>query len=348
MSERRIIVSDINVARGHGAALSKCCHVIGINSSTYFRWHKAGQVIDDRRSTAQRPVPINKLSAEEKQTILDICCEKKYADLPPTQIVPLLLDKGIWYGSESTYYRILRKEDMVTHRRVSAPAIKRHPPRLKASKPNEIWCWDVSLLKKHVIGQFFYLHLFLDLYSRKIILAEVLLSESADNASMLTKQAVAREKALSSQVPRVLHSDNGGPMRSATLQGTLQTLGISRSFNRPHTSNDNAFAESIFKTLKYCPKYPVTGFKTLEDAQTWVMNFTRWYNGEHLHSGLNFVTPNQRHNGDDKAQLQKRHRVIELAKSKHPERWSGKIRNCDPIGDVYINKPSEEAVKLVA
>ncbi|MGB5446599.1 MAG: IS3 family transposase [Psychromonas sp.] len=341
-------MSDINIARGHGAALSKCCHIIGINSSTYIRWHKAGQVIDDQRSTAQRPVPINKLSAEEKQTILEVCCQKEYADLPPTQIVPLLLDKGIWHGSESTYYRILRQENMLTHRGVSAQAIKRNVPRLKASKPNDIWCWDVSLLKTHVIGQFFYLHLFLDLYSRKIILAEVLLSESADNASMLTKQAVAREKALSSQVPRVLHSDNGGPMRSATLQGTLQTLGISRSFNRPYTSNDNAFAESIFKTLKYCPKYPASGFKTLEDAQTWVMLFTRWYNGEHLHSGLNFVTPNQRHNGGDKAQLRKRKMVIELAKSKRPERWSGKTRNCDPVGDVYINKPSAEEVKLAA
>ena len=262
--------------------------------------------------------------------------------------MPLLLDKGIWHGSESTYYRILRQEKMLTHRGASAQAVKRNAPRLKASRPNDIWCWDVSLLKTHVIGQFFYLHLFLDLYSRKIILAEVLLSESADNASMLTKQAVAREKALSSQVPRVLHSDNGGPMRSATLQGTLQTLGISRSFNRPHTSNDNAFAESIFKTLKYCPKYPVTGFKTLEDAQTWVMHFTRWYNGEHLHSGLNFVTPNQRHNGGDKEQLQKRNMVIELAKSKRPERWSGKTRNCDPVGDVYINKPSAEEEKLAA
>lgn len=319
--------------------------MVGINASTYYRWHEFDNVTDDRRPTAKRQAPKNKLSCGEVQTILDVCCQKEYADLPPTQIVPLLLDKGIWHGSESSYYRVLRHYNMLSHRGHSAKPVKRNPPRLKASKPNEVWCWDVSLLKTKVLGQFFYLHLFLDLYSRKIILAEVLHSESADNASMLTKQAVAREKALHAQIPRVLHSDNGGPMRSATLQGTLQNLGITRSFNRPHTSNDNAFAESIFKTLKYCPKYPVAGFSTIEEAQSWVLKFTRWYNNEHLHSGLNFVTPIQRHNGKDKEQLKNRKMVIELAKSKRPERWSGDTRNCDPIGDVYINKPKEEEIK---
>jgi putative transposase len=319
--------------------------MIGIDSSTYCRWHEGGNIVDDRRPMAERAEPKNKLLANEIQTILDICCHEEYADLPPTQIVPLLLDKGIWHGSESTYYRILRDRKMLTHRGRTATSVTRTPPRLQASHANEVWCWDVSLLKTHVLGQFFYLHLFLDLYSRKIILAEVLLSESAENASMLTKQAVTREQILCGKIPRVLHSDNGGPMRSATLQGTLQTLGIARSFNRPRTSNDNAFSESIFRTLKYCPTYPVEGFEKLEDAQNWVLKFTRWYNNEHLHSGLNFVTPNQRHNGKDKAQLENRKRVIESAKLKHPERWSGDTRNCEPIGDVYINKPSEDATE---
>lgn len=300
-------------------------------------------MIDDKRPTAQRPTPKNKLSADEEKAILNVCCQEEYADLPPTQIVPLLLDKEIWLGSESTYYRLLRRNKMLIHRGSSAKAVTRTPPRLKATESNEIWCWDVSLLKTHVLGQFFYLHLFLDLYSRKIILAEVLLNESAENATMLTKLAITREKALGGKIPSILHSDNGGPMRSATLYATLQDLGIFRSFNRPHTSNDNAFAESVFKTLKYCPQYPVKGFGTLQDAQEWVLKFTRWYNNQHLHSGLNFVTPNQRHNGNDKAQLAQRKKVIETAKAKHPERWSGKTRNCEPIGDVYINKPADEA-----
>lgn len=317
--------------------------MIGINPSTYYRWHESGQVIDDKRPITQRPVPKNKLSSDEEKAILNVCCQKEYADLPPTQIVPLLLDKGIWYGSESTYYRILRRNKMVTHRGKSAKPVVRTPPRLKASSPNEIWCWDVSLLKTQVLGQFFYLHLFLDLYSRKIILAEVLLCESADNATMLTKLAIAREKALGGKVPSILHSDNGGPMRSATLYATLQDLGVFRSFNRPHTSNDNAFAESVFKTLKYRPQYPVEGFQTIEEAQEWVLKFTRWYNNEHLHSGLNFVTPNQRHNSNDQEQLAHRKRVVEAAKVEHPERWSGETRNCEPMGEVYINKPAVEA-----
>jgi len=340
-----VIVSDINIAHENGARLTKCCEMIGIDSSTYYRWHEGDNVVDDRRPMAERSEPKNKLLANEIQTILDVCCQEEYADLPPTQIVPLLLDKGIWHGSESTYYRILRDKKMLKHRGRSAVPVARTVPRLKASEANEVWCWDVSLLKTHVLGQFFYLHLYLDLYSRKIILAEVLRSESAENASMLTKQAVAREKVLYSKTPRVLHSDNGGPMRSATLQGTLEALGVARSFNRPRTSNDNAHAESIFRTLKYCPTYPAEGFEKLEDAQSWVLKFTRWYNNEHLHSGLNFVTPNQRHNGNDKELLDKRKMVIESAKLKHPERWSGDTRNCAPVGDVYINKPSEEEIE---
>ena len=209
----------------------------------------------------------------------------------------------------------------------------------RASSRNAARLSDKLTLKTDVIGQFFYLHLFLDLYSRKIILAEVLLNESAENATMLIKLAVARETVLGGKVPCILHSDNGGPMRSATLYVTLQDLGVFRSFNRPHTSNDNAFAESVFKTLKYCPQYLVKGFETLKDAQEWVLKFTRWYN-QHLHSGINFVTPNHRHNG--KTQLVQRKIVLEAAKAKHPERWSGKTRNCEPQGDVYINKPADE------
>jgi putative transposase len=344
-----MIVTDINKAIHAGATLQRSCNVVGINTSTFWRWHKAGILSEDKRATAFRPVPRNKLSPCEEQAVLDICCQEEYADLPPTQIVPLLLDKEIWHGSESTYYRILRRHKMQNHRGHSAKPVKRHPPRLSANKPNDVWCWDVSLLKTTVLGQFYYLHLFLDLYSRKIVLAEVLLSESAENASMLTEQAVARERTVfQHQLPRVLHSDNGGPMRSATLQGTLQNLGVTRSFNRPHTSNDNAFAESVFKTLKYCVKYPTSGFKTLEEAQDWVLAFTRWYNNEHLHSGLNFVTPNQRHNGQDKAQLTHRKEVLESARLKHPERWSKATRNCEPVGEVYINKPAENELELAA
>jgi transposase InsO family protein len=340
-----VIVSDVNFARKNGARLSKCCEIIGIDVSTYYRWHDGDNIIDDGRALAERPVPKNKLQDDEIQAIVDVCCQGEHADLPPTQIVPLLLDKGLWYGSESTFYRILRERKMLTHRGRSAVAVPRTAPRLKAQKPNEVWCWDVSLLKTHVLGQFFYLHLFLDLYSRKIILAEVLLSESAENASMLTQKAVAREALANRSAPQVLHSDNGGPMRSSTLQRTLGILGVTRSFNRPHTSNDNAFAESIFRTLKYCPTYPAEGFEKLEDAQAWVLKFTRWYNDEHLHSGLNFVSPSQRHNGQDKSQLEARKRVIEGAKLKRPDRWSGATRNCEPMGAVYINKPSEDESK---
>ena len=297
-------------------------------------------VTDDQRPHVVKAAPKNKLSDEEEAAVLEVLFSSEFADSPPSQIVPTLLARGIWLASESTFYNILRKHKLATRRgRQSAP-VNRAVPRQSASEPNEVWCWDVSWLKTYVDGQYFYLHLFLDLFSRKIILAEVLERESDENASKLIQMAVNRE-GIAHNPPKVLHSDNGGPMRSAMLKATLESLGVARSFNRPHTSNDNAFAEAIFKTAKYRPNYPSKGFETLQDAQQWVMAFVTWYNEVHLHSGLNFIAPLDRHEGRETKILSDRKITIEAKKKKNPERWPGKTRNCEAMGVVYINKPAE-------
>ncbi len=144
-----------------------------------------------------------------------------------------------------------------------------------------------------------------------------------------------RENIAPNQV--VLHSDNGSPMKGATMLATLQALGVAPSFSRPAVSNDNPYSESLFKTLKYRPDYPHQAFESLLAARRWVGTFVQWYNHEHRHSAINFVTPAERHNGLDSALLQKRVTLYEAAKSRCPERWSGATRNWQPVRVVYLN-----------
>ena len=177
----------------------------------------------------------------------------------------------------------------------------------------------------------------MDLYSRKIIAWDVWEEESAEKASILVRRGVLSEQLAKNDQPLVLHSDNGSPMKDASLLETLYTLGITPSRSRPRVSNDNAYAESAFKTCKYRPSYPASGFKDLDHARTWALKFVRWYNNEHHHSGLNFLTPEQRHSGRGEAILKRRKEVYEAAKARHPERWSGDTRNWDLDHVVWLN-----------
>jgi putative transposase len=169
-------------------------------------------------------------------------------------------------------------------------------------------------------GIYYYLYLVLDLYSRKIIAWEIWLEESAENASTLVRRGVLKEQRTAVSEPLVLHSDNGSPMKGASLLETLYSLGITPSRSRPRVSNDNPYAESIFRTCKYRPNYPLGGFTDLTQAREWVLAFVHWYNYEHRHSGLKFLTPHQRHSGMDQDILEKRQKLYEKAKAAHPER----------------------------
>jgi len=192
-----------------------------------------------------------------------------------------------------------------------------------------------TYLASIVRGLFYYLYLVEDIYSRKIVGWEVHERESGELAASVIEQSVLAEHCL--REPLVLHADNGSPMKSSTLQTKLSDLGITPSHSRPRVSNDNAFPESLFRTLKYCPQWPSHGFATVEEARQWVSRFVAWYNHQHRHSGIRFVTPAQRHRGEDKEILAKRKNVYELAKQQHPERWSGRTRNWNPIGEVTLN-----------
>lgn len=289
-------------------------------------------------------MPCNKLSAAERSHILAICNQPEYASVPPGQIVPRLADDGQYLASESTFYRVLGEAGQQNPRGRSKAVKRNKPPTTHiATSANEVWSWDISYLPSHVRGLYHYLYLVEDIYSRKITGWEVHSHESGELAAELMQRTVLAEQCF--RQPLVLHSDNGSPMKSYTLQSKLADLGISSSHSRPRVSNDNAYSESLFRTLKYCPQWPSQGFATLDIARDWVKAFVDGYNNDHRHSRIKFVTPVQRHRGEDTAILKKRHKVYELAKSNMPARWSGNTRNWNPVGDVALNpeKDKQEA-----
>ena len=276
--------------------------------------------------------------------MLKVANGAEYADLPPSQIVPRMADKGEYIASESTFYRILNENDQLKHRGKSKPArtvIK--PNALTASAPNQIYSWDITYLPSRVKGIFFYLYLVLDIFSRKIVGWQIHNEELSALSADLMFDICQRENIERNQV--TLHSDNGSPRKGATMLATLQELGVVPSFSRPSVSNDNPYSESMFRTLKYRPEYPEKAFVDISAARDWGNGFARWYNNDHRHSGIKFVTPNQRHREEDVQILGKRKQVYEQARSQNPSRWTGKTRNWDRIGEVYLN-PGKDKSKV--
>jgi len=330
------VIAWVDEACASGARLSRVCKVLEISPRTLQRWREDGEVkADGRKDAALKRVPANKLTEYERQRIVTLANGPEFAELPPSQIVPTLADQGLYIASESSFYRILREADQLAHRGKAKPPTRKRPAPLQASAPNQLWSWDITYLATTVKGMFFYLYLIMDVFSRKIVGWEVYESESADQAAKVFRKSHMREGIASDFL--VLHSDNGSPMKGATLLATLQRLGVIPSFSRPSVSDDNPYSEALFKTLKYHPGFPDKPFETIEEARKWVLGFVRWYNEIHHHSALRFVTPGQRHRGEDVVILQQRRALYEVAKTRHPERWSGLTRNWEPEDTVYLN-----------
>jgi putative transposase len=288
-------------------------------------------------------IPHNKLTEEEQSQILKVVNQSEYANLSPATIVPKLADQGKYLASESTMYRLLRKENQLTHRAASRPRNTYRPKAIIATKPNQVYSWDITYLGSTIKGSFFYLYLIMDIYSRKIVGWQVYDRESSEYASDVLEAACVEENIKKDQL--ILHSDNGGPMKGATMLSTLQKLGVIPSFSRPSVSNDNPYSEALFKTLKYIPIYSDKPFVSLQKAREWVEKFVEWYNYHHLHSGIKFITPIQRHNGNDAKILKNRTEVYLKAKNKHPNRWSRKIRNWNKENEVHLNPEKGKNLK---
>jgi putative transposase len=341
--DRHQAVTLIAAARTEGARLEPACAVVGITARTHQRWTREGGVREDQRPLADRATPANALSAEETQAILEACHRPDHASLPPDQIVVRLLDQeALYLGSVSTFYRVLRRHGEVTHRgRAKTPKRQARPTTYHAGAPNRLWSWDCTWLPGPVKGTYYYLVMIIDIFSRKVVGWEVFLGESADNARGVLERAVLAEHVV--QQPLVLHADNGSAFKAATLLEKLRDMNIEPSFSRPRVSNDNPYSEALFRTCKYVPTYPVNGFAALPAARDWVQAFARWYNHEHPHSGIRFVTPAERHAGQDTAVLTRRHSLNQQARSRNPSRWTGKTRNWEPVHTVALN-PDRELV----
>ncbi len=326
------MLSLVDEALAAGARLSAICSVLGISARTVQRWRRSEGGHDGRQGPNR--VPANKLSEAERDRLVAIANSPEFRNLSPKQIVPALADRGEYYASESTVYRVLREVGQVKHRSKTRPPRKR-PRALKAVGPNRVWTWDITYLRAPARGTFFYLYLVVDLYSRKIVGWRVERRECAELASELIGEACRGETVEPGQLS--LHCDNGGPMKGAMMVATLLALGVMASFSRPGVSNDNPYSESLFRTLKYRPGYPSKPFESLESARDWVAGFVRWYNHEHLHSAIRFVSPADRHAGRDVDLLAQRDVVYLAAQARHPERWSGATRNWSPVGAVLLN-----------
>ena len=329
-----MILGLVYEALDGGARQSKACEILELDERTVQRWRAQG--IGEDRRCGPRTTPNNKLSALERKEVLRTVNSVEFQNLSPKQIVPQLASRGKYLASESTMYRILRQENQLAHRAASTPPRKRYrPTEYTATGPNEVWSWDITFLKSPIRGEFFRLYMVMDVWSRKIVDWAVHRNETSDHASELLNRACERE-----QITRdglVVHSDNGSPMKGATLLATFQELGIVPSYSRPRVSDDNPYSEALFRTVKYRPEYPTQPFASIEAARAWVARFVAWYNYEHLHSGIRYVTPVQRHCGEDVAILQKRDQVYQQARNRNPERWSGKTRNWSHIKEVVLN-----------
>jgi putative transposase len=332
--DRKQIILWIDEAVLAGARQSKACKILQLSAKTFQRWRNREDQVDGRLLT--KNIPQNKLNEFERKVLLTLMNKPEYAHLPPQKIVATLADKGIYLASESTMYRLLHEENQQHHREKSAPNRHIHKPRAcVATGPNQIYTWDITYLPTDIKGIFFYLYLVMDIYSRKIVGWQIYETEASALAADLLRDICHNERIEPQQI--ILHSDNGSPMKGATMLATLQELGVIPSFSRPSVSNDNPFSEALFRTLKYRPEYPEKPFSDLTESRNWVNGFVHWYNKEHMHSAIKFVTPEQRHNGLDAAILAQRANVYQLANAKHPERWSGKTRDWSVAGEVLLN-----------
>lgn len=332
MKQRQDITVLIDHACAAGARKASACGLLGLSVRTLQRWDTPAARSDGRPGVSRRAH--NALCAAERAALLQTMNRPEFAALPPSQIVPRLADQGCYLASESTLYRVLRAADQLRHRHAARPKQTARPRALRATGPNQVYSWDITYLPSQLRGVFFYCYLVLDIFSRKIVGWHVDEFERSEQAALLLQEIAQREGLTPGQV--VLHSDNGGPMKGVTMLAMLQQLGVMPSFSRPGVSDDNPYSEALFRTVKYVPAYPGC-FESVQHARAYMETFAHWYNHEHYHSGINFVTPAQRHDGDDRRVLAQRKEVYAHARARHPERWSGNTRNWERVETVLLN-----------
>jgi transposase InsO family protein len=333
------VLKLVNRAIRSGAHLNKCCEILGVAEKTIQRWRNGPQ--EDRRKS-NRVNRNNALSKSEIDEIIRVCCSAEYRDMNPNEIVAALAEKGIYIASERSMYRVLNKRNLLTHRSESKPPERSKPEELVATGPNQVWSWDITYLLRTVRGTFFYLYLIVDIWDRFIVGWSIHEKQYGYYAKELLNRTLIKYGIKKDQL--TLHQDNGGPMISEDFLSLLEGRHVKPSYSRAGVCDDNPYSESLFKTLKYRPAYPKV-FDNLEHANKYVEKFVEWYNNEHRHSKISFVTPSQRRNGEDINILKTRQKTYEMAYHRHPERWSKNIRNWSYIETVTLNPKKSKKIK---
>lgn len=337
---KQTVVALVDEAMAAGARQRRCCEILEIPERTLQRWR-----VDpvDHREDPQSP-PANKLSEAERKEVLDTACSPRFRDRSPKQIVAILADEGEYIASESTFYRVLRQSQLQKPREVVRTSVHKRPKEHIATGPNQVWSWDITYLRGPGRREFYYLYVVIDVWSRKIVGWAVHHEESGEFAANLVRKAVLDEAA---PAGLILHSDRGAPMVSICLLAMLEHLGVRPSYSRPRVSDDNPYSEAVFRTVKYRPAFPNKPFQSLASADDWVADFVDWYNTVHRHSGIGFVTPEQRHNGEDIVVLANRRRVYEKARRRNPNRWSRHCRRWNRPKLVALNPTRETRIEMM-
>lgn len=339
MKDKTQTIELVKEATGNGVRKAKACAVLNLSLRTFQRWEK--ECCADKRKGAMKNIP-RKLSEIENQKVIDTACDNKFKDLTPHEIVAILAEQGEYIASERTFYRILNMANMLHHRGNNKPCRRTDKPdELKATGSDQVWCWDITFLRTPVYGLYFYCYMIKDIWTKEIVGWEIHETEDVEIASELFRRLKKKYKLKGIK----LHSDNGNPMKGATMIMTLYNLGVIPSYSRPRVSNDNPYIESLFKTLKYTAGYPGQ-FKDLYHARIWMAEFVNWYNTEHRHSAIGYVTPAQRRSGEYKEIISVRNKTMEQARLLHPERWGKKVRIWNATEEIFLNPNAETKERL--
>lgn len=319
--------------------ISAACRTLEVPRSWYYR-QQAGAGVKKPSPPAARPQPGHALSEEERAQVRAVLNSERFMDQSAREVYATLLDEGEYLCHWRTMYRVLEEHQEVRERR----RLRKHPayqqPQLRATGPNEVWSWDITLLRGPA-GGFYYLYKILDIYSRYIVGWMIAECESAALAEELVAATCAKQQIAADQL--TLHADRGSPMRAQTMAQLLINLGVAKSHSRPYTPNDNPFIEAQFKTMKERPDYPQQ-FQSIQEAQQWARTFVAWYNNEHHHVALGLMTPAVVHYGQVEQVRAQRQQVLDAAYARHPERF----RNGRPVvpnvpKEVWINPPVDTA-----
>jgi putative transposase len=320
------------------------CAALGIAPATFYRLKKRNR-FNESFPRVSRSSP-RALKAEERQAVLKELHSIRFVDQAPSEVYSRLLDEGIYLCSVRTMYRILEQEKEVRERRNQLRHPKYKKPELLATGPNQVWSWDISKLLGPVKWTYFYLYVILDIFSRYVVGWMIAERENAQLAKRLIQDSCYKQDIVPGQI--MLHSDRGPTMKSSSLAMLLAALGVTKSFSRPHVSDDNPFSESQFKTLKYCPGFP-DRFGSIQDAITFCRRFFGWYNTEHRHSSLALLTPEDVHYGRAEQIIGERQSVLDRFYKVHPERFvKGPPRHPVLASEVWINPPNQNKTHDVA